>query len=215
MFVYLGEQTPTDNCGTQIADVVFVVDSSGSIRDNNPADGSYDNWNKILEFVADIIDNLNIGTDGVHVGLVVYSQIARHEFTLNYSYDKNTLRTQVLNTAYMHSFTNTSGGIRLMHLEQFTSANGARSNVDQIAIVITDGESNLDMDRTISDAEAARAAGIEIISVGVTDAVNMAEVAGISSLPQTLDYNYYLIEDFTTLSDVVQHIVDSTCTGMH
>ena len=88
-----------------------------------------------------------------------------------------------------------------------------RSGVDKIAIVITDGESNLDSGRTISDAEAARAAGIEIISIGVTDAVNMAEVSGISSLPQTLDYNYYLIEDFTTLSDVVQHIVDSTCTG--
>ena len=121
-----------------------MVDSSGSIRDNNPADGSYDNWNKILEFISDVIDELNIGTDGVHVGMVVYSQTARHEFTLNYSYDKTALRSKVLNTAYMGSYTNTSGGIRLMQLEQFTSANGARSNVDQVAIVITDGESNLD-----------------------------------------------------------------------
>merc|ERR1712038_1272728 len=113
-------ETVSNTCGSQVADVVFVVDSSGSIRDNNPADGSYDNWNKILEFVADIIDQLNIATDGVHVGLVVYSQTARHEFTLNFSTDKTALRTQVLNTAYMGSYTNTSGGIRAMHLEQFT-----------------------------------------------------------------------------------------------
>jgi len=205
--------TVQGTCDTQIADVVFVVDSSGSIRDNNPADGSYDNWNKILEFVADIIDQLNIATDGVHVGLVIYSQTARHEFTLNFSTDKTALRTQVLNTAYMGSYTNTSGGIRAMHLEQFTSANGARSGVEQIAIVITDGESNLDSDRTISDAEAARAAGIEIIAVGVTDAVNMAEVSGISSMPQQQDFNYFLIDDFTALSGVVSHISSATCAA--
>ena len=73
--------TVANTCATQVADVVFAVDSSGSIRDNNPADVSYDNWNKILKFISDVIDELNIGTDGVHVGMVVYSQTARHEFT--------------------------------------------------------------------------------------------------------------------------------------
>ena len=69
-------------------------------------------------------------------------------------------------------------------------------------------------DRTISDAEAARAAGIEIISVGVTDAVNMAEVIGISSLPQTQNLNYYLIEGFTSLAAMAENIAASTCTGI-
>ena len=37
------------------ADIAFLLDSSGSIRDNNPADKSYDNWNLVLTFLADIV----------------------------------------------------------------------------------------------------------------------------------------------------------------
>ncbi len=51
-------------------DIVFVVDNSGSIRDNNPADGSYDNWNLMLEFMAGFVQQLNIGPDNFKVGLV-------------------------------------------------------------------------------------------------------------------------------------------------
>jgi len=191
---------------------VFVLDSSGSIRDQNPDDNSYDNWNRMLQFVSDIIGQLNIGQDGVHVGLVIYSQLARHEFFLTYSYDRATIQAAVLNTEYMGSYTNTSGGIKLMHHDQFSTVNGARTGVDRIAIIITDGESNLDETRTVADATDARAAGIEIIAIGVTDAVNMDEVRGISSLPQTLNFNYYLLDDFSTLSEVVERVASSTCT---
>jgi len=192
-----------------LADIVFVVDSSGSIRDRNPADYSYDNWNKILEFVADVIDGLNIADDGDHVGLVIYSQVARLEFTLNFSYNKMVLRTAVLNSAYMGSLTNTSGGIRAMHMAQFDTLHGARSSDDvaKIAIVITDGETNVDADRTIRDAERAKDSGIDVIVVGVTDDVDIGEVRDISSQPQILNQNYYLIYDLMTLSDSVSEIV--------
>ena len=35
-------------------DVCIVIDSSGSIRDNNPSDGSYDNWSLMLNFVKEV-----------------------------------------------------------------------------------------------------------------------------------------------------------------
>ena len=35
-------------------DLVFVVDSSGSIRNTNPEDRSYDNWQLIKDFLAGI-----------------------------------------------------------------------------------------------------------------------------------------------------------------
>ena len=46
-------------------DIVFVIDSSGSIRDLNPTDGSYDNWELTLKFVADIINSFTIGPNVV------------------------------------------------------------------------------------------------------------------------------------------------------
>ena len=37
-----------------LIDLCIVIDSSGSIRDNNPADKSYDNWELILAFVQQV-----------------------------------------------------------------------------------------------------------------------------------------------------------------
>ena len=38
-----------------LIDLCIVIDSSGSIRDNNPSDGSYDNWELMLVFVQEVI----------------------------------------------------------------------------------------------------------------------------------------------------------------
>ena len=40
--------------GCDLVDLCIVIDSSGSIRDNNPDDGSYDNWKLTLEFVQEV-----------------------------------------------------------------------------------------------------------------------------------------------------------------
>ena len=70
-------------CEQFIVDLVFVVDSSGSIRDNNPADGSFDNWALILQYVYDVVDFLDIGENANRIGLVAYSQNAVNIFYLN------------------------------------------------------------------------------------------------------------------------------------
>ena len=57
-------------CTEGRADLVFVVDSSGSIRDTNPDDNSYDNWNLVLRFMADFVENLPIGPDKFRIGLI-------------------------------------------------------------------------------------------------------------------------------------------------
>ncbi len=38
----------------EVVDLCIIVDSSGSIRDNNPSDGSYDNWDLLLQFVREV-----------------------------------------------------------------------------------------------------------------------------------------------------------------
>ena len=83
--------SPTPTCNTHVADVVLVLESSGSIREMNPANGSYNNWNRILFFVYKITRQLNVASNSVHVGLVIYSQYANNEFFLDYSYYNATL----------------------------------------------------------------------------------------------------------------------------
>ena len=58
----IAEQCP-GSCTNFYPDLIFVIDSSGSIRDTNPLDRSYDNWNLTLEFMVNLIDQLEISND--------------------------------------------------------------------------------------------------------------------------------------------------------
>ena len=192
--------------------MVFVIDSSGSIRDANKP-GAPDNWLLILQFMASIVRILDVSPYGTRVGVVMYSKVAENMFFMKtYQYKDDVINAILrLERNYMGGTTNTSGGLRTMHYEQFTTFNGDRSNVKNMAIVITDGESNEDEYRTISDAESARADGISIFSIGVTDAVNAREVKEISSMPQVRDDNYWLSADFNVLERIASAVASQSC----
>jgi len=51
-----------------VADIAFVIDNSGSIRDNDPVGGN--NWQLIIDFVKSIIDEFTIGQDATRVSVV-------------------------------------------------------------------------------------------------------------------------------------------------
>ena len=88
-------------------DLVFVIDSSGSIRDNNPSDGSYDNWALMLEFMSRLVDDLDIDGGNVRVSVVKFSDIAESVFHLNDYSDKALLKVSFLlfiSILYMFSF---------------------------------------------------------------------------------------------------------------
>lgn len=191
-------------CG--LADIVFVIDSSGSIDDTDPG-----NWRLVLDFIVDFVDNLDIGEDGARVGMVVYSETASSSFYLNSYFNKDVLRREIYAQPHLDSFTNTSGGLRVMKDEQFTFQRGDRPGIRNMAIVVTDGQSNRDADRTIQDAEEARRQGIEIFSIGISTAVNENELRGISSQPQEMNRNWFQSQDFRMLESVVSDLIRSAC----
>ena len=49
--------------------MVFVVDSSGSIREQN-VEGEMDNWQKLKLFLTNVVDRLDIAEDKVGVFLL-------------------------------------------------------------------------------------------------------------------------------------------------
>ena len=51
-----------------IADIAFVIDNSGSIRDNDPVGGN--NWRLIIDFVKSIIDIFTVGHDYTRIAVV-------------------------------------------------------------------------------------------------------------------------------------------------
>jgi len=51
-----------------VADIAFVIDNSGSIRDNDPPGGN--NWQLILDFVKSIVEKFTISPDVTRVAVV-------------------------------------------------------------------------------------------------------------------------------------------------
>lgn len=53
------------------ADVVFIIDGSGSIEISGKG-----NFKKVLDFVKDLTRSFDVSKEGTHVGIVLYSNDA-------------------------------------------------------------------------------------------------------------------------------------------
>jgi len=60
------------------ADIVFVVDSSGSINEQDQG-----NWDRVKNFAKSIVGKLDVGEDRVRVGMVEFGNEAWIQFHLN------------------------------------------------------------------------------------------------------------------------------------
>lgn len=69
---------------------MFLVDSSGSIRDQGEG-----NYGLITQFIINVIEKLEIGENATRVGLVTFSDVALNEFYMNSHFDKASLRQAI------------------------------------------------------------------------------------------------------------------------
>lgn len=185
-------------------DIVIVLDSSGSIRSAR--------WRVVMDFVGGIISELDIAEDRTRVGLVYWSDDAHVQFHLNEFYTKQDLVQAVLFTPYTGGKTNTASALRMLREEMFRPNNGDRTFADNFAIVITDGNSNIDPENTVSEAVMARMEGIHIVTVAVGRSfVNHVELEGIASLP--VDINMFEVDDYKALPTIVEDVTIATCDG--
>lgn len=69
-------------------DLVFVVDESGSIGSSN--------FDRIKDFLSDLVDQLTITSTAFHVGLVKFNKRAITEFHLDQYSQKYYIKVMVL-----------------------------------------------------------------------------------------------------------------------
>ncbi|XP_070174899.1 cartilage matrix protein-like [Littorina saxatilis] len=85
--------------GNVTADIVFVMDASGSV-------GS-ENFQRMREFVRDLVDALDIGPNNIRVGVQKYSSGTNTEFNLSDYYDKEDMKNATMSIVYTGGSTNT------------------------------------------------------------------------------------------------------------
>jgi von Willebrand factor type A domain len=95
--------------------------------------------------------------------------------------------------------------------DAYLTVNGERTWVPNVAIVVTDGNSNIQSSLTPVEAARCRAQNIRLVVVGVGDWINMFELSTIASQP--LSANLFLLETTNRTENVTAQLIRSTCDG--
>ena len=185
------------------ADVVFVLDASGSIR--------HERFQNVLDFINSIVTQLEIATDRTRVGVIKFSDNAQIQFNLNKYRSKQDVIAHINHISFTGGRTHTASAIQQVRTQMFQENQGDRSSVPNFMVIFTDGNSNINPDRTIPEAIAARVAGVHTIVVSVGTMLNMLELRGIASIPQ--EKNMYSVRSYNSLPSIVNNVVRATCDG--
>ena len=209
---YLCFSISAPTCESRV-DLCLVIDSSGSIRDNNPPGGQSDNWQLQLEFLTDLVKAFTIGPNATRIGAVVFSEDVQLEFTLSTYDTAEAIIQALLTTPYMGQTTNTPEALRVTRTQCFSPTNGDRPNIDNLAIIVTDGVPYPNNRRTpaLNEARSLRNAGAAIISIGITDNIDKEFLQEMASSPQIEGQNFFTASNFDALKEIQRTVVQGTC----
>lgn len=160
--------------------------------------------------MKDFLIDASIDTGQVRVGVVTYSTDVHIQFYLNTHKSKQAILDAIDNIPYTYGSTNTYGGLSTMHKQMFTAARGDRPGVRNIAVLVTDGVSNLNTYQTIPAARASRADGIHIYAIGIGLA-DTSELRDIASEPAS--ENSFSVQEFSALEGMKHRIFERLCPG--
>ena len=197
-------------CDTK-ADVCLLVDASSSITFYNP---SYDNWSLQLEFLSQLVNLFKIGPDDTRVGAVVFSDDAHLEFALDTYTNAISVKNAIMNITYLNQSTNTEEAFIVAREQCFNFANGDRPNIQNLAIIISDGRPEpFSVSAAVVAAQSLkdRPTAATVLAIGVTDMIDKNFLHDISSPPQIENKNYFATADFKTLGTIRKEIGTATC----
>ena len=193
--------SPTTECDTRGLDLVFVLDSSGSVGERN--------FDLTKEFAANVTRIFAIGPQDTQVGAIAFSGFANISFLLNTFGNQTGVLRGIQEIRYFdipgngNPSTNTADALTALRQTVFTVEAGARSEsaaIPRVAVVVTDGQSNVNQSQTIPSAQAVQSDGITVFAIGVGERINMDELNAIASRPDLVallsDFN---VKEFQSL----------------
>uniref|UniRef100_A0A8B9QJ18 VWFA domain-containing protein n=1 Tax=Apteryx owenii TaxID=8824 RepID=A0A8B9QJ18_APTOW len=155
-------------CKNLRADIVFLVDSSKSIR---PAE-----FQKVKDFMQSFVTKVDVGLDNVRIGLLQFSSEIREEFQLDRYSTMTDLQRAIQEMQQIKTRTLTGKALTFA-ASYFDRYRGGRPELKQYLIVITDGKSQ---DPVKIPARAIRDKGITIYAIDMLKANNsqLLEIVG-------------------------------------
>ena len=178
---------------------MFVLDASISV--------TLGNFEKMKNFTKNVLQSADIDGGHARVGVNVFSSGNDVIFNLNTYDNKNDVFGAINAIDHRDGYpTNIPGALDTVRTEMFTAANGDRADVSNIAIVVTDGESNGD---PIKSADEARSEGIHILVIGIGPSKNIDQLKGMANKPA--EDNLFLIDGFIGLDAIKEQVFEAVC----
>ncbi|XP_053141233.1 matrilin-3 [Hemicordylus capensis] len=189
-----------DACRSRPLDLVFIIDSSRSVR--------HPEFEKMKIFLAKMIDTLDVGERATRVAVVNYASTVKVEFNLQTYFDKASMKQAVSRISPLSAGTMTGLAIQSAMEDTFTEEAGARASsldIPKVVIIVTDGRPQ---DEVQEVASRARASGIEIYAVGV-DRADMQSLRLMASEP--VDDHISYVETFGVIEKLASKFRDTFC----
>ncbi|XP_039472693.1 scavenger receptor cysteine-rich type 1 protein M130-like [Oreochromis aureus] len=184
-------------CETAKADLVMLVDESGSI--------SSVDFRVMKSFLIEIVKNFNIGPDKVQIGLTSFARAPMAEWYLNSHLTKDSLTEAIKRLVQLLGPSYTGKALRYILHNQFKPYMGMRPDSRKIVVLITDGAANDDIHLPSKNLKDT---GIEVYAIGV----GAAPERDMKSIASDTDH-MYLIEGFSSLHALVKNVSMSLCNS--
>lgn len=158
-----------------------------------------EDFEKVQQWVANLVDTFEVGPEHTRVGVVRYSDHPTTAFELGHFDSREAVKAAAGTLAYHGGHTNTGDALRYITRHSFSRQAGGRPGdraFKQVAILLTDGRSQ---DLVLEAAAAARRAGIRIFAVGVGEALK-EELEEIASEPTSA--HVFHVSDFDAIDKI-------------
>ena len=180
-------------------DIFFLLDSSDSVGEAN--------YKESLMFINSMIEDFSIKDSYNRFSLITFADDVQIVFSLGRYNDLRIIQSAVEYTRYRPGSTNTADALRVVQ-EISTPVLGDRYDAENIVFLITDGVSDVKEDDTIPAADAVKALGARIITIGV-DMDDMSEVEAIASS----EHDVYTVGLFKNLMDIKEDLLTRSCSN--
>ncbi|XP_055493648.1 collagen alpha-3(VI) chain-like isoform X3 [Leucoraja erinacea] len=187
------QQHPVETSSRDKKDIVFLIDGSNNV--------GVQDFAHIRDFIQNIINNLDIGTNAVRVGLAQYSNNGKTEFLLKHHTKKETLQNAIRRIRPKGgALMNMGIGLDFVMKNHFTRQAGGRKDegVPQYLIIINGGKSRDNIQRYLGPLKNS---GIHVFGIGAKNA-DQNELQRIA----TVKYGTYVVDTFQELKRVQETV---------
>ena len=189
-----------DDCDPNLADIVILMDASGSVGTTN--------FEKQKNFVADFANTFDISPNNVQIGVVTFASEPKNEFNLNTFQTKLEVVNAISEIGSIRRRTRTDLALAYVRENSFTADAGDRVDAVNVLVILTDGKSN-QPELTKEEADKIHETGAKVFAIGIGGGVDQTELSNIA----TDDKYVFRIDNFDAFDTLQDVLKKRTCEG--